>query len=130
MEDLVYIAEGNKDEYVHDFMPIMTGTKTKFELGFHEAMDFLQYIGCYFNIAVANELWPPKNEYEKEHTYDEKGVIVYNHFWSKYENIVQCSGEECDIKTRGPDSPYKFYNSLDYNNRRVLYLWYKQSVKN
>jgi len=107
-----------------------------FTSGFLEAMNFLQYVGCHFSIAVAHELWPPKSAYDKDKAYDvsDRGtkILKYNYFWSKYANIVRCNneirGEKCNNEIREVDSPYKFYNSLDYNNRMVLYRWYKSNV--
>ncbi len=124
---LKLISFTNKDKYVLNHLPY--SAQSDFELGFMEAMDFLQYVGCHFSIAMADELWPPKSKYDKEHAYeilkDGSKLLVYNHFWSKYVNEVAC---HCGNKMRAQDCPYKFYNSLDYNNRRVLYQWYKRNI--
>ena len=115
---LVYKKNQNKFVRYHETYNIQDDS---FTAGFLEAMDFLQYVNCYFNIAVADELWRPQNEYDRQNNYeyqaDDTKVLVRNHFWDKYKNGSGLA-----------NGPYIFYNSLDDTNKRILYNWYKRNV--
>lgn len=138
MEDeieLKYVAVRNKNKHIVTTSKYIE-TVGDFTMGFLEAMDFLQYIVCYFSISVAHELWPPRSEYDKNKAFEllEGGrkLLKYNYIWSKYISMVNCrnkiDGKSCDTKIKYTIGPYKFYESLDDGNKMLLYRWYKQSV--
>ena len=109
---LILVSTRNKNKHIFSHYPYGK-TDSDFESG------FFSYIWTHFSIATAVELWPPTNEYEMKRTYsildDGTKILEWNHFWEKFE-----------IEKR---SPWKFYNSLDYGNKAVLYSWYKKNVK-
>jgi hypothetical protein len=118
--ELPLVATKNAGKIVRTHMTC-GDSDDEFTAGFLEAMDFLQYVLCFFSLGVAHELWPPESTYDHEKAYeiaaDGTKILVYNHFWDKYKHGGYANG------------PYVFYNALDDHNKAVLYRWYKRSVR-
>jgi len=118
MESDELISKRNKNDKIYTHSEY-NRAPTDFERGFYEALDFFQYIRCYFSIEVALGLWPPRNKGEERITYvvleDGTKVIKWNSFWEKFKNTYE-------------RSPHKFYYALDSGNRKILYTWYKRNV--
>jgi hypothetical protein len=110
--DPYLVSTHSKGRYPQTHITLIEKTDD-FTLGFLTAMDFLQYVKSRFSISVACELWPPQSEYDKKKSVKD-GILVWNFFWEKYER-ARCGSRE-------------FYESLDYENRRILYNWYRREV--
>lgn len=115
----VYLVGGkNKNRHIVSHYPYLEDD-SDFNAGFFEAMDMFKYIWTYFSLFTCDELWPPKSDYDKNKAYqfllDGKKILSWNFFWEKFENEDR--------------SPWKFYDSLDNENKSVLYAWYKKNIK-
>ena len=97
IEELPLVVNKNRGKYVTTHYS-SNKEDDLFTAGFLEAMDFMQYLVCWFSMASVSEIWP-KN---------------WMHFWNKFESQGKCV--------------YKFYNALDFQNRATLYHWYKRRV--
>tara|TARA_R110001632_G_scaffold50169_2_gene125285 strand:- start:4537 stop:5004 length:468 start_codon:yes stop_codon:yes gene_type:complete len=127
MDELPLVSVKNEGKYVTTHFPSRLEDDS-FTAGFLEAMDFLQFLESRFSIASCHELWPPRGEYDRRMAFDNKGVLIYNHFWQKYQYNIQCKNKNCVETYRHRNGVHSFYESLDYHNRQILYNWYKREI--